>query len=501
MGSHAFVVYASQWGNVRKYASALARSVAAKYKLDVSQDNEVSTTYTYEGRKVLTVCSLVDIQAWLHDVLEQDNDVLLDIFVGTNQGGAFPDDCAKVVDELRTWAWDHREEHSKKDKVSYLITGFGDSAYGRELFCAPAVELNRILKQLGLSRPQRVQKVDADMAALESPAYLFRRQMVEQFVGKAVARASAAVLMSDSEEEIDESDISDASEVELENIGDCCSTMISKNQRKVLEKQGYKLIGSHSAVKLCRWTKHQLRGNGGCYKHTFYGIQSHRCMETTCSLACANKCVFCWRHHKNPVGTSWKWQMDEPEVIIEGAVTHQYNMIKALRGVPGVADSGRLPEGLEVAHCALSLVGEPIMYPRINDLLTGLHRRKISTFLVTNAQFPEQIEQLIPCTQLYVSIDAATQATMKAVDRPLFSDFWDRFKHSLENIKGRPDRTVYRLTLIKEQNMKDLEEYAKLVTLGHPHFIELKGVTFTGPSGHVRMEDIPVHAEVNPASF
>lgn len=38
-----------------------------------------------------------------------------------------------------------------------------------------------------------------------------------------------------------------------------------------------------------------LRGRGGCYKHTFYGIESHCCMEATPSLACANKCVFCWR--------------------------------------------------------------------------------------------------------------------------------------------------------------------------------------------------------------
>ena len=58
--------------------------------------------------------------------------------------------------------------------------------------------------------------------------------------------------------------------------------------------------GSHSGVKLCRWTKSMLRGRGGCYKHAFYGIESHRCMEATPSLACANKCVFCWRHHTNP---------------------------------------------------------------------------------------------------------------------------------------------------------------------------------------------------------
>lgn len=41
-----------------------------------------------------------------------------------------------------------------------------------------------------------------------------------------------------------------------------------------------------------------MRGRGGCYKHTFYGIESHRCMEATPSLACANKCVFCWRYVK-----------------------------------------------------------------------------------------------------------------------------------------------------------------------------------------------------------
>ena len=37
-------------------------------------------------------------------------------------------------------------------------------------------------------------------------------------------------------------------------------------------------------VKLCRWTKGMLRGRGGCYKHTFYGISSYQCMEMTPSL-------------------------------------------------------------------------------------------------------------------------------------------------------------------------------------------------------------------------
>ena len=67
--------------------------------------------------------------------------------------------------------------------------------------------------------------------------------------------------------------------------------MVTPKQDRALKKEGYHIIGTHSAVKLCRWTKNQLRGRGGCYKHTCYGITSYQCMEATPSLACANKCV------------------------------------------------------------------------------------------------------------------------------------------------------------------------------------------------------------------
>ena len=48
--------------------------------------------------------------------------------------------------------------------------------------------------------------------------------------------------------------------------------------------------------------------------------------------------------------------------------------------------AARVAEGMDPRHCALSLVGEPIMYPHINELVGLLHARRISTFLVTNAQ-------------------------------------------------------------------------------------------------------------------
>ena len=250
--------------------------------------------------------------------------------------------------------------------------------------------------------------------------------------------------------------------------------MVTPSQAAALKKEGYKLIGSHSAVKLCRWTKHQLRGRGGCYKHTFYGITSYQCMEATPSLACANKCVFCWRHHKNPVGKEWRWKTDDPHYIVEQAVLTHVQMIKEARGIPGV-QMDRWKEALTVRHCALSLVGEPIMYPRIDELLHDLHTRKISTFLVTNGQHPQAIGALRPITQLYVSVDAPTKESLIAIDRPLFRDAWERLRQSLTSLKDKGQRTVARLTVVKGWNSDEVEGYARLIALGHVSLVEVKG--------------------------
>ncbi|KAH0517298.1 S-adenosyl-L-methionine-dependent tRNA 4-demethylwyosine synthase [Microtus ochrogaster] len=246
-----------------------------------------------------------------------------------------------------------------------------------------------------------------------------------------------------------------------------------------------------------RKEKSMLRGRGGCYKHTFYGIESHRCMEATPSLACANKCVFCWRHHTNPVGTEWRWKMDQPELIVKEAIENHQNMIKQFKGVPGLK-AERFEEGMEVKHCALSLVGEPIMYPEINRLLKLLHQQGISSFLVTNAQFPEEIRNLTPVTQLYVSVDASTKDSLKKIDRPLFKDFWQRFLDSLKALAAKQQRTVYRLTLVKCWNVDELQAYAELVSLGNPDFIEVKGVTYCGESAasNLTMANVPWHEEV-----
>ena len=135
------------------------------------------------------------------------------------------------------------------------------------------------------------------------------------------------------------------------------------------------------------------------------------------------------------------------------------------------------------------------MYPRINEMLKELHDRHISSFMVTNAQFPEEVKALDPVTQLYVSVDAATRDSLKAIDRPLFKDFWERFQGNLRNMREKQQRTVYRLTLVSGWNMTEVDAYAELVELGTPDFIEIKAVTYCGKSdaSTLTIENSPWH--------
>ncbi|KAK3400061.1 hypothetical protein B0T20DRAFT_407724 [Sordaria brevicollis] len=269
-----------------------------------------------------------------------------------------------------------------------------------------------------------------------------------------------------------------------------------------LTKQGYAIVGSHSGVKICRWTKSALRGRGSCYKYSFYGINSHQCMESTPSLSCSNKCVFCWRHGTNPVGTTWRWVVDPPDLIFHGIKENHYKKIKMMRGVPGVR-AERFAEAMRIRHCALSLVGEPIFYPYINEFLGMLHKDRISSFLVCNAQHPDQLAALKHVTQLYVSIDASNKESLRRIDRPLHRDFWERFQRCLEILRERRfrQRTVFRLTLVKDFNLEDeVEGYADLVEKGLPCFVEIKGVTYCGTStagsAGLTMANVPFYQEV-----
>ncbi|QID82778.1 S-adenosyl-L-methionine-dependent tRNA 4-demethylwyosine synthase [Saccharomyces pastorianus] len=394
--------------------------------------------------------------------------------------------------------------------VGYTVLGLGDSESWPEKFCYQAKRADHWISRLGGRRIFPLGKVcmkTGGSAKIDEWTSLLAETLKddEPIIYEYDENA-------DSEEDEEEGNGSDELG-DVEDIGgkgsngkfsgaDEIKQMVAKDSPtyKNLTKQGYKVIGSHSGVKICRWTKNELRGKGSCYKKSLFNIASSRCMELTPSLACSSKCVFCWRHGTNPVSKNWRWQVDEPEYILENALKGHYSMIKQMRGVPGVI-AERFAKAFEVRHCALSLVGEPILYPHINKFIQLLHQKGITSFLVCNAQHPEALRNIVKVTQLYVSIDAPTKTELKKVDRPLYKDFWERMVECLEILKTvqNHQRTVFRLTLVKGFNMGDVSAYADLVQRGLPGFIEVKGATFSGSSdgngNPLTMQNIPFYEE------
>ena len=394
--------------------------------------------------------------------------------------------------------------------VGYTVLGLGDSESWPEKFCYQAKRADHWISRLGGRRIFPLGKVcmkTGGSAKIDEWSSLLAETLKddEPIIYEYDENA-------DSEEDEEEGNGSDELG-DVEDIGgkgsngkfsgaDEIKQMVAKDSPtyKNLTKQGYKVIGSHSGVKICRWTKNELRGKGSCYKKSLFNIASSRCMELTPSLACSSKCVFCWRHGTNPVSKNWRWEVDEPEYILENALKGHYSMIKQMRGVPGVI-AERFAKAFEVRHCALSLVGEPILYPHINKFIQLLHQKGITSFLVCNAQHPEALRNIVKVTQLYVSIDAPTKTELKKVDRPLYKDFWERMVECLEILKTvqNHQRTVFRLTLVKGFNMGDVSAYADLVQRGLPGFIEVKGATFSGSSdgngNPLTMQNIPFYEE------
>ncbi|KAI9627379.1 hypothetical protein KEM48_009866 [Puccinia striiformis f. sp. tritici PST-130] len=426
-----------------------------------------------------------------------------------------------VLSQFRDALYDFRLDKNSLAGLSFFVIGIGHSDYQNE-FCKQAVELDSIIANLGARRIINLKKIDVSVDPEKDLSDYFQTVIRTTLSPSLSSFAQLPPLSSSSEDDDNDEDENSDDEfkdytsskpltkaekarqksstkkkkssagttkegtMDIEDLGTGIpqiedldikdqddeiikKDMISPMTRKSLTKQGYAIVGSHSAVKTCRWTKASLRGRGFCYKHAFYGIQSHQCMEATPSLACANKCTFCWRAHTNPVGTSWRWKTDSAEYIIEESLKEHDRLIKQLSGMPGVR-ADRFTEARTPRHAALSLVGEPVMFPHIKKYISLLTEKRISTFLVTNAQFPESLKDLPPVTQLYLSIDAGTKESLK---------------------------TVFRLTIVKGENENQIKEYADLVRRGQPDFIEVKGVTYCGYPGssNLTIKNSPWHEE------
>jgi tRNA wybutosine-synthesizing protein 1 len=250
-------------------------------------------------------------------------------------------------------------------------------------------------------------------------------------------------------------------------------------------------VSDHATVELCHWTKKSFKNEGDCYKMKFYGITTHRCMEfSPAGMYCENRCIYCWR----PMEFYNSMEMPEdkvaePEQVVASLMEERRKLIMGHYGDPK-QDKKKLDESLLPSHYAISLSGEPTMYPKLPQLIRYLKTlpETKSIFLVTNGQEPDMLQRLqdedaLP-TQLYLSTNAPNEEVFQTVNKPRYKDSWERWNASLEMLSKMNTRTVLRVTLIKDYNSDPelIPKYAEMFKQASPHFVELKSYMHVGRS-------------------
>jgi wyosine [tRNA(Phe)-imidazoG37] synthetase (radical SAM superfamily) len=159
---------------------------------------------------------------------------------------------------------------------------------------------------------------------------------------------------------------------------------------------------------------------------------------------------------------------DEIEILINRALTTPDEIMQAHS------------EAMSPNHAAISLDGEPLLYPEISELVQEFKNRGMSTFIVSNGTLPEKIESLdtLP-SQLYITLPAPNEQIYKRTCRPMIKNGWKKLNQSLGLIDSLSCRTLVRLTAIKNLNIniENINDYAKIIEKANPNFFEIKGFT------------------------
>ena len=270
---------------------------------------------------------------------------------------------------------------------------------------------------------------------------------------------------------------------------------MDEQYRRLLLKQQYRLHNDHAAVKLCHWMRQSLLHGRNCYKQDFYGINSHRCLQISPAInQCEHMCLFCWRTQGHDFDVE-EWA--EPAEMLDALIEHQRKLITGFNGDQRCS-AERYEEARDPDMVALSLAGEPVLYPKISDLLEECHRRGMTTFLVTNGVNPDVLEAMdtLP-RQLYVTVAAPNEKVYKEVCRPKIADGWERLMRTLDLLPSLDTRKVIRHTLAKGLNLGWAEEYGRLDLRSQAGMVETTGYVVVGGSRQrLSLSNMPSHQEI-----
>jgi len=189
--------------------------------------------------------------------------------------------------------------------------------------------------------------------------------------------------------------------------------------------------------------------------------------------------------------------LNQPEDIVNASIKAQEKILSGYKGHPRV-NWRKLTEAYQPRNVAISLTGEPALYPNISELIRTYRQKEFTVFLVTNGTLPERLSKLTQePTQLYISLCAPNEQIYKKICRPLIPKAWEYLNESLELLQSFKCRTALRMTLVKNHNMDNIDQYAKLIEKANPTFIEAKAYMHIGFSNlRLRFDDMPQLAEV-----
>lgn len=184
--------------------------------------------------------------------------------------------------------------------------------------------------------------------------------------------------------------------------------------------------------------------------------------------------------------------VDDPVGILDGIVEARKKLLMGFKGRKGI-DIKKFEEALEPKLYALSLSGEPTLYPRLGEMFKEIRRRGAVSFLVTNGLNPEAIKNLdtFP-TQIIISMNAPNEKLFNVWHRSTKKNAWGEFNKSLDVLRGLKGkvRSAVQLTLVDvgdrfgeiKGNMSEenVGEYCDLIRKAEPDFVHVRGFKSVG---------------------
>jgi len=137
-------------------------------------------------------------------------------------------------------------------------------------------------------------------------------------------------------------------------------------------------------------------------------------------------------------------------------------------------------EAIKPTHAAISLDGEPLLFPKMSQFIQEFKNRNMTTFIVTNGTLPQKIMSLDPLpSQLYITLAAPNEMIYKKTCRPMIRNGWSNIMDSMDLVESLSTRTLIRLTAVKNLNINEnlINDYIKIIEKANPNFFEIKGFT------------------------